>query len=312
MGLSRRDLLAAGGLAALGSLPTLGEATTKAPKKRRVLRVAHITDLHVQPERGAGFGMEKCLEHAQAQKPDLIVMGGDQVMDCLTTDHARVKVQWDLYDSIVRANVSLPMVHTVGNHDVFGWANPARSPRESGYGKAYALDRMHLARGYQSFDRAGWHFVVLDSVAPFRGRGYTAKLDEEQFEWLADDLKRAQGRPTLLVSHIPILSTSAYFFGENERTGNWHVPGAWMHIDARRIKDLFAQHPTVVACISGHMHMVDRMNYQGVRYYGNGAGCGNWWTGPMQGVGNGYGIVELFSDGTVTNQYIEYGWKPMA
>ena len=111
------------------------------------------------------------------------------------------------------------------------------------------------------------------------------------------------------MSHIPILSTSAYFFGENERTGNWHVPGAWMHIDSRRIKDLFAQHPTVVACLSGHMHMVDRMNYQGVRYYGNGAGCGNWWTGPMQGVGNGYGIVELFSDGTVTNQYVEFGWE---
>ena len=129
---------------------------------------------------------------------------------------------------------------------------------------------------------------------------------------MAASTARAKGRPTLLMSHVPILSTSAYFVGDNERTGNWHVPGAWMHIDARRIKDLFARHPTVVACVSGHMHMVDRLNYQGIRYFGNGAGCGNFWNGPFQGVGNGYGIVELFSDGTVTNRYVEYGWKPMA
>ena len=310
MGLSRRDVLAAGGLAALGSMAGLVEAKSKAPRKRRVLRIAHITDLHVQPEKGAGTGMERCLEAAQGHSPDFIIMGGDQVMDCLVTDHARVKLQWDLYGSVLSANAAVPIVHTVGNHDVSGWGSPMRLSHEPGYGKAFALDRMHLARGYQSFDRAGWHFVILDSIAPFRGRGYTAHLDEEQFQWLADDLARAKGKPTLLVSHIPILSTSAFFFGENERTGNWHVPGAWMHIDSRRIKDLFAQHPTVVACLSGHMHMVDRMNYQGVRYYGNGAGCGNWWNGPMQGVGNGYAIVELFSDGTVTNQYFEYPWKP--
>ena len=311
MGFSRRDLLAAGGLAALGTVPALGEAA-KPPRKRRVLRIAHITDLHVQPEKGAALGMQRCLEHAQDHKPDLIVMGGDQVFDSLTVDRVRVAQLWDVYGSVLRANAAVPVVHVLGNHDVFGWGAIGRSPRESGYGKAFALDRMRLARGYYSFDRAGWHFVVLDSIAHARGLGYTARLDEDQFAWLTEDLARAKGRPTLLISHIPILSTSAFFFSANERTGNWHVPGAWMHIDARRIKDLFAQCPTVVACLSGHMHMVDRLNYQGVRYFGNGAGCGNWWTGPLQGVGNGYGIVDLFSDGSVTNQYVEFPWKPMA
>ena len=310
MGLSRRDLLAAGGLAALGTVPALAEAA-KPRRKRRVLRIAHVTDLHVQPERGAPLGMQRCLEQAQGHKPDLIVMGGDQVFDSLTVDRARVAQLWDVYGSVLRANLSTPVVHVLGNHDVFGWGAIGRSPRESGYGKAIALDRMRLARGYYSFDRAGWHLVVLDSIARARGLGYTARLDEDQFAWLTEDLARAKGTPTLLISHVPILSTSAFFFGQNERTGNWHVPGAFMHIDARRIKDLFAQHPTVVACLSGHMHMVDRMNYQGVRYFGNGAGSGNWWTGRLQGVGNGYGIVDLFSDGTITNEYIEFPWKPM-
>ena len=312
MGLSRRDLFAAGGLAALGSLPALGEAA-KTPAKRRVLRIAHITDLHVQPERGAALGMERCLEHAQSHhKPDLILMGGDQVFDCLSGDRARAKTQWDLYNSVLRANVSAPVAHAVGNHDVLGWNAPGHAGADAGYGKAYALDKMGLSRGYRSFDKNGWHLVVLDSVAPCRARGYKARLDDEQFDWLAEDLARAQSKPTLILSHIPILSTSAFFHGDNERTGNWHVPGAWMHIDARRIKDLFAQRPNVVACLSGHIHMLDRLKFQGVRYYGNGAGCGNWWNGAFEGVGPGYAVVDLFSDGTMTNEYVEYGWKTMA
>ncbi len=309
MGLSRRDLLAAGGVAALGALPLVGEA--KAASRRRVLRIAHITDLHVQPERGAALGMERCLEHAQGQKPDLIFMGGDQVMDCLQTDRGRVKQQWDVYNSVLRANQAAPVVHALGNHDVFGWGNPALARTERGYGKAYAMERMGLTRGYTSFDRAGWHFVILDSIAPHRARGYTAKLDDEQFEWLGDDLAKAKGKPTLVMSHVPILSTAAFFHGDNERTGNWHVPGAWMHIDARRIKDLFAQRKNVVACLSGHIHLVDRLNFQGTRYYGNGAGCGAWWGGAFQNVAPGYGLVDLFSDGTVANEYVEFGWKVM-
>jgi len=46
-----------------------------------------------------------------------------------------------------------------------------------------------------------------------------------------------------VVSHIPIISTSVFFDGDNEKSGNWNVPRAWMHIDARKIKDLFADYP---------------------------------------------------------------------
>lgn len=310
MGLSRRDLLAGSGLAALGALPGRGEA--KAPRKRRVLRIAHITDLHVQPERGAALGMERCLDHAQGQRPDLLFMGGDQVMDCLVADRARAKQQWDVYNAVMRANAAVPVVQAVGNHDVFGWGNPGCTKAERAFGKDLALDQMGLSRGYRSFDRAGWHFVVLDSVHPCRGRGYTARLDDDQFDWLSDDLAQAKGKPVVVLSHIPILSAAAYFHGQNERTGNWHVPGAWMHIDARRIKDLFERRGNVVACLSGHIHLVDRLNFEGTRYYGNGAGCGGWWGGPFQNVGPGYGLVDLYSDGTIENRYVEYGWKPMA
>lgn len=309
---SRRDLLAAGAGLSLAGLPFLAEAG-KIQRRRRVLRIAHITDLHVQPERGAALGMERCLEHAQNQRPDLIVMGGDQIMDALTADRNRVRSQWDLYRGVLRANAGVPVVHVLGNHDIWGWNARQQLSSEPGFGKNYALDRLEMAKPYGSFDRAGWHIVTLDSIHPARGNGYVAKLGTRQFEWLSNDLAAVpKNRPVLIVSHIPIITATAYFHGANERTGNWQVPGAWMHIDARRIKDLFAEHPNVKACISGHIHLVDRVDYQGISYFCNGAGCAAWWGGPFQGVGNGYALVDLFSDGTVENRYVEYGWKPVA
>ena len=311
VGFTRRDLLAAGGLSALAGVPFLGSA--KGRTRKRVLRIAHITDLHVQPELGAALGMEKCLEHAQAHKPDFIFMGGDQVMDSLVADRARLKTQWDVYQSVLRSNKAVPVIHAIGNHDVWGWACQDRFCHEPGFGKAYAMDRMELTQPYYSFDLKDWHFIVLDSVHPCRGRGYTAKLGRHQYEWLANDLAHVSpDRHVLVMSHIPIVSASAFFHGDNERTGNWHVPGAWMHIDARFIKDLFARHTNVNACLAGHIHLVDRVDYQGVTYFGNGAGCGAWWSGEFQGVGNGYAIVDLFNDGSVENRYVEYGWKPRA
>jgi len=46
-----------------------------------------------------------------------------------------------------------------------------------------------LKSAYYSFDRAGWHFVVLDSVGP-SADVYMGKLDEAQMEWLKADLAR--------------------------------------------------------------------------------------------------------------------------
>jgi len=83
-----------------------------------------------------------------------------------------------------------------------------------------------------------------------------------------------------------------------------------MHVDFRRIKDLFTKYPNVKLSISGHIHLVDRVDYLGVSYFCNGAVSGGWWGGKYQEFSNGYAIVELFEDGSFTNQYIEYPWTP--
>lgn len=308
MSITRRDLIAASAAGIL--MPNVGLALPN-PARKRVLRVAHLTDIHVQPELGAPKGMESAIEHAQGlkDKPNMIITGGDLVMDSFGADAARTKTQWDIFQSVLKANIELPIEHTVGNHDVWGWGKGDTYASEAKFGKAWACGELGLTKPYHSFDRAGWHFVVLDST--FRaGNGYTAKLDDEQFEWLADDLAKVPAKkPVMVVSHIPILAVCAYFDGENEKSGDWVIPGSWVHIDARRIKDLFAKRKNVKLCVSGHEHLVDQVVYNNVAYFCNGAVSGGLWGGDYHECTYGYALVDLFDDGSFENRYVPYGWK---
>lgn len=308
--ISRRKILqgAVASAAAL-SLPAIGSTP---PARKRVLRIAHLTDIHVQPEKKAGEGMAQVLKHVHAQKDkaDVIFTGGDLIMDCFATDYDRTKLQWDLFDKVLRDNTNLPVEHCIGNHDVWSFKTREDNPDHAKKAvKKWACEVLKLDRPYRSFDRAGWHFIVLDSTFP-SGNGYTARLDDEQFAWLQADLAKTPAKtPVLVMSHIPILTACVYFDGENEKTGNWVVPGSWMHIDARRIKDLFVKHPNVKAAISGHLHLVDRVEYHGVNYFCNGAVCGAWWGGDYYECKPGYAMLNLYDDGTVEREYVEWGWK---
>jgi 3',5'-cyclic-AMP phosphodiesterase len=299
----------AGATAVLGST-ALAVRPVDAP---RVLRVAHLTDIHVLPDLDADRGMAEALRHAQSlpDRPDLIFFGGDLIMDALKAEKDQVLAQWDVWERVVSAELKTDAIYAIGNHDVWGWARPdgARLQLDAPYGKALALERLGLRDRYWSFDRAGWHFVVLDSTHPAPGtaHGYTARLDDEQLRWLVSDLgKTPTSTPICVLSHIPILAMCPFLDGDNESTGDWAVPGAWMHVDARRLKDLFRAHPNVRLCLSGHVHLADDVTYLGVRYCCNGAVSGGWWQGAYQEFGPAYAVVDFYADGSADNQLIFY------
>lgn len=303
-------VLGVAGLSACSSEGSAEKTTEKSPNpKKRVMRIAHVTDVHVQPERNAPKGFEKCLHHIQdlVDPVDVIFNGGDSIMDALKQDRQRVEAQWDLWHKIVKSECSLPIEHCIGNHDVWGGGKTS----DPIYGKKYAMAEMELQSPYRSFDRNGWHFIVLDSTHQKPNEEwYTAKLDETQFEWLKEDLnKTPKNTPILVFSHIPIMCAAAFFDGQNEKSGNWEIPGAWVHIDARRIVELFYEYPNVKTCISGHIHLVDEVVYNNVSYLCNGAVCGAWWKGVYHQTDAGYAVINLYDDGSFDREYVSYGWK---
>lgn len=313
---SRREVVRIAGAAALGLAGARSVLAQNPPAARkRVLRIAHLTDIHIAPEHKAAEGFASCLRHVQSQKdkPDLIFTGGDHIMDSIGANEARTREQWELYRKVLKAECSLPVEPCIGNHDCWGLnrKDSGATGNEPLYGKKWAMDSLGLDREYRSFDRAGWHFIMLDSTFP-QGDGYTARLDDRQFEWLAEDLRRTDPKkPVLVLSHIPILAVCVFFDGDNEKSGDWVVPGAWVHIDSRRIKDLFLKHRNVKVCLSGHVHLIDRVEYLGVSYVCNGAVCGGWWEGPYQECDAGYALVDLYDDGSFENRYVPFGWKPV-
>jgi Icc protein len=166
---------------------------------------------------------------------------------------------------------------------------------------------------YYRVDRAGWSFVVLDSIWSGEGGGYAGRLDGEQLEWLREELaKIGPETPTVVMTHIPIITACGFFDGERfgERCGErgWTIPGSWMHEDARALKDLFIKHPNVKLALSGHMHQLDRVDFAGVSYVCSGAVSGNWWKGQYYGCDYGYSMIDLFDDGSFEQSYHGYGW----
>src|SRR6266496_303325 len=101
---SRRSVIKAGiaGGVILAARPTLGR--DEAP--RHGLRVAHLTDMHVQPELRAGEGYAAALESLKKldPQPSFIITGGDHVMDVLGQSRKRAELQWDLYERVLEEN----------------------------------------------------------------------------------------------------------------------------------------------------------------------------------------------------------------
>lgn len=283
--------------------------------RRRVLRFAHLTDIHVQPERRGREGFIACLQHVQSlsEPPELIITGGDSIMDSFEADDARTQLQWDLWHDILRNECSIPVKSCIGNHDLWGWnKQKARTTgEEPNYGKQRAMDNLKLDERYYSaaLPGAGWTLIVLDSTQPREGGGYAAYLDEAQRDWFERELRDTpRDRHVLIVSHIPIMTASGLLWARKNDRGDFTLSGSLVHQDAVALKDLFARHPNVRLCLSGHLHHVDRVDYNGVSYLGGGAVCGAWWKGHHQDCEEGYAVINLYDDGTFEREYITYGW----
>jgi len=270
-----------------------------------VLRIAHLTDVHLKNEFDAPAKFIRCLHHVQKQMPkvDMILNGGDIVFDMNKESISTINDQWKLYKGIMKEENSIPAVYCLGNHDI--WWNE-NNKGQSVYGKQYALDQLQMAKPYYSFEKSGWKFIVLDSVhLDIDDTWYIGKLGAEQFAWLENELKNTRSdMPVMVLSHIPILTATLMI--EDNIVNKWEMLGGDMHTDTSKIINLFYQYPNVKICLSGHIHMRDKVEYNHVTYICNGAVSGAWWKGNRRQTLPGYGVLDLFADGSFTENYINY------
>jgi hypothetical protein len=280
--------------------------------RKKPLRFAHLTDIHVKPGAIPEAGMARALHHAQSHpsKVEFIINGGDAIMDALDADKQKTEEQFNLFKTILGKENSLPVYHCIGNHDVWGWFIKANKPdNDRLYGKAWVVETFQMKNRYYSFTKGKWHFIVLDSTQLNPEGGYIGKLDGAQLEWLKMELQQTpRDQFICLVSHIPILSICAgLFFNKTEVNGDLKIQRNLMHTDFIELKKIFLLYPNLKTCISGHIHLQDELEFLGVTYYCNGAISGNWWKGSFQEFAPAYAIMEFFDDGTSRRTMVQYG-----
>lgn len=289
-------------------LPSIGFSA--AGNKTGKIRFAFLTDIHIKPELVAEKGMAQAFHHAQSlkSKVDFIINGGDCIWDSLEADKQKTQSQWELYHSILKKENSLPVYHCIGNHDVWGWFIKENKPEtDKLYGKQWAVETLELPGRYYSFVKNNWLFIVLDSTQINPEGGYIAYIDPQQLQWLQQQLEQSKDKFVCIVSHIPVLSICAgLFFNKTETNGDLKIQRNLMHTDFISLKKLFAGHPNIKVCLSGHIHLQDELDYLGVKYYCNGAVSGNWWKGSFQEFAPAYAVIELFDDGSSVRNMVAY------
>lgn len=303
--MNRRNLLKTASL--LPFVSALSPSLASSAIRTRSVRFAYMGDTHILAEPKQMNGVAKAFQHLQnqADKPTFILHGGDVIMDALVLDKAAVQKQWDAWQTVMKAECSLPVEYAIGNHDIWG-IDAAKA--DGKYGKAWAMEQFGLTNRYRSFDKNGWHFVVLDSIQTKPdGTWYRALMDEEQLAWLRADLaKTPTTRPVLLLSHVPILSiTGLTFVDPTASYPNVQIMGGLVHADSGSLVEMLHGFPNVKAALSGHTHLLDRVDYNGMSHFCNGAISGNWWkTDTHKQTKAGYALFDLYDDGTLERTYV--------
>ena len=299
MSLNRRKLLQLGAMGAGGLvLPRTIGALASPPD----FTVAFFTDSHVNSLRRAPAGLMAAVQHAMARPtpPELLLTGGDLVMDILDEGKAGADEQFDLFEAAFDG-VGVPIHHCLGNHDCLGvYLTSGVSKKNPLWGKEYFLQRFGRERTYTSFDHRGWHFVLLDTVA-IRGRDYIGWVDADQLAWLRRDLA-ATDLPTVVAMHVPLLSNT----WEWENGTAIPDPKRAIVANCHDVIRVLHKHP-VKLVLGGHLHINETWTYQGIEYANVGAVSGAWWRGLRDGCEEGYALLEFRGD-QVSWRYEDYGW----
>lgn len=257
--------------------------------------------------------MKIAFENAHADGIEMILTGGDLIMDSFATKRAQVDREWALFHKIFDAHCKVPVEHCLGNHDIFGFclSKAELKGNEADFGYARPLAELKLPARWRSFDRGGWHFIVLSSVErdPNNECGYLAYLTNEQRAWLEADLA-ATKLPTVVVSHIPIVSvTGTVRDASNVKIGKTEFGGGLIHLDAGPVHGIFRTAGNVKLVLSGHTHLIDRCVADGVTYCCSGAVCGSWWKPSKTHCDPTYALIDLFNDGSFEYRIKPTGWK---
>jgi len=208
-------------------------------KKPDVVRFGLCTDVHLPTMHDSEYRITTFINSMKKEKPDFILEMGD-----FATPDPKFAGYFGIWNSFPGDKY-----HVIGNHEMDG-----------GYTREQTMAYLKMNNSYYSFDKNGFHFIVLDGndrKGP-NVKGYKQAIAPEQVAWLKEDLAAAQ-HPTVIFSHQGL----TIYTSEDETYGieNW-----------KEVQEILVRHNQshpgrrVVACFNGHTHYDDALQIDGIWY----------------------------------------------
>jgi len=191
-----------------------------------------------------------------------------------SSNQTTVRRQWDGFFTALaplQANRAIPVALAPGNHDIM-------SVRRND--EIFLEYFEHL---YFSFDHEACHFVILDS----EGLGQEGRIAGTQLQWLKQDLAaHADAKFTFVALHRPLFPVDG------------HVGSSLDMYPAERdaLHALFVQQG-VDAVFSGHEHLYNHQEKDGIHYFINGGAGGPLYASPERGGFHHYLLVSIDATG---------------
>ncbi|HOK25148.1 MAG TPA: metallophosphoesterase [Bacteroidales bacterium] len=261
-----------------------------------------MSDIHLTYERNAIPGFKKAIEEVNKLKPDFVITGGDLIMDALSQRYTMADSLYNLYSEMVK-EIKAPVYNTMGNHELYGiYSRSGADPSNPEYGEKMFEKR--LGKSYYSFDYKGWKFLVLNSVEDTGKDRYIGFIDSTQINWIKEELQKTDTlTPVVLVTHMPFITVNSQMYRYSTASND----SGLVVVNSREVLDLFS-HYNLKLVLQGHLHMVEDIYIDGIRFITGGAVSANWWRGPYRGDEEGFILVNVKGD-DFTWKFIDYGWE---
>lgn len=154
----------------------------KTQLKARKVKFAIITDLHYDLMHDSDRRAKVFVDAMKKEQPDFVIQLGDFCVP--KPENQKLMDVWN--------TIPAEKHYVLGNHDT-----------DNGYTKDQTLSFWGSPNRYYSFDKNGFHFVVLDGNEKSLTKelsGYPRTIEKEQLNWLKEDLSKTKLR-TVVFCH---------------------------------------------------------------------------------------------------------------
>jgi len=212
---------------------------TLSAQKNGLVRIGMCTDVHLPTMHDPEYRITKFIDAMKTEKPDFIIELGD-----FGTPDPKYSSLFDIWNSFPGDRH-----HVIGNHEMDG-----------GFSLEQALAYRKMNKSYYSFDKNGFHFIVLDGndKPDSSAKGYKQFIGPEQVTWLMEDLA-GTSYPVILFSHQGLV----LYHGAGEDYGVQNYGEMQGILESHNRANPGKK---VIACFNGHTHYDYAENINGIWY----------------------------------------------